>query len=132
VRERDREREKKEKERDRERERERGSKSERKREKERVREKNYKDGKNINGAPKLIKQYNHYCSQYCDSYIGLFTIAPCRVIAFNLLCLIFAIISLLLFFLCFFSFFASFLFIAFALPTIVRAIFVAYSCSKRE
>ena len=37
---------------------------------------------------------NHLSFQYCDSSIGLFSIAPCKDIVLNLLCFIFCIISL--------------------------------------
>ena len=39
--------------------------------------------KNIIGA---IKMPNYSLLQYCDSNFGLFSIAPCKVIALNLLC----------------------------------------------
>ena len=40
---------------------------------------------------------NHSNFQYCDSNIGLFSIAPCRVITLNPLCILFGNTSLLLF-----------------------------------
>ena len=40
---------------------------------------------------------NHCNFQYCDSYIGLFSIASCKVITINPLCILFGISSLLLF-----------------------------------
>ena len=40
---------------------------------------------------------NHSFFQYCDSNIGLFSIAPCKVITLNPLCILFGISSLLLF-----------------------------------
>ena len=40
---------------------------------------------------------NNSFFQYCDSYIGLFFIAPCKVIILNPLCILFSISSLLLF-----------------------------------
>ena len=40
---------------------------------------------------------NHSFFKYCDSYIGLFSIAPCKVIILNPLCILFGISSLLLF-----------------------------------
>ena len=40
---------------------------------------------------------NHSNFQYYDSNIGLFSIAPCRVITLNPLCILFCISSLLLF-----------------------------------
>jgi hypothetical protein len=43
---------------------------------------------------------NYLVFKYCDSNIGLYSIAPCIVIAVNLLCSIFGIISI---FLCFIS-----------------------------
>ena len=41
---------------------------------------------------------NHSFFQYCDSKIGLFSIAPCNVITLNPVCILFGISSLLLFF----------------------------------
>ena len=41
----------------------------------------------------IMVPHNHSFFQYCDSNIGLFSIAPCKVITLNLLC----ISSLLLF-----------------------------------
>ena len=41
---------------------------------------------------------NYLFFEYCHKNIGLFSIAPCKVIALNLLCFIFDIISLLLYF----------------------------------
>ena len=55
----------------------------------------------------------------CESNIGLFSVAPCIVIAFRLLSIIFGISSLLLFFI------ALSLYIT--LPTIVISIVVAFS-----
>ena len=46
---------------------------------------------------------NHSNFQYCDSNIGLFSIAPCEVITLNPLCIPFGISSLLLFWWLFFS-----------------------------
>ena len=40
---------------------------------------------------------NHSNFQYCDSQIGLSSIAPCKVITLNPLCILFGISSLLLF-----------------------------------
>ena len=40
---------------------------------------------------------NHLFFQYCDSNFGLFSFAPCKVITLNPLCILFGIISLLLF-----------------------------------
>ena len=40
---------------------------------------------------------NHSFFQYCKSNIGLFSIAPCKVITPNPLCILFCIVSLLLF-----------------------------------
>ena len=40
---------------------------------------------------------NHFNFQYCDSNIELFSIAPCKVITLNLLCILFCVIVLLLF-----------------------------------
>jgi hypothetical protein len=40
---------------------------------------------------------NHSFFQYCDSNIGLFSIAPYKVITFNPLCILLRISSLLLF-----------------------------------
>jgi hypothetical protein len=37
---------------------------------------------------------NHSFFQYFDSNIGLFSIAPCKVITLNLLCILFGISSL--------------------------------------
>ena len=54
--------------------------------------------KNIIGAPKYeisIVLPNFFFFQNCNSNIGLFSIAYCKVIAMNLLCLIFGIITLL-------------------------------------
>ena len=45
----------------------------------------------------IMLLFNYSVFQYCDSNIGLFHIAPCKVVALNLLCFIFGIISLLLF-----------------------------------
>ena len=39
---------------------------------------------------------NHEFFQYCDSNIGLFSIAPCKVITLNPFCILFGISSLLL------------------------------------
>ena len=39
---------------------------------------------------------NYYFFQYCDSYIGLFSIVPCKVITLNPFCILFGISSLLL------------------------------------
>ena len=51
-----------------------------------------------------IKKRNNYVAiqsfiflQYCDSNIGLFSIAPCKVVTLNPFCIIFGISSLLLF-----------------------------------
>ena len=54
----------------------------------------------------------------CESNIGLFSVAPCIVIAFNLFSIIFCISSLLLFWL---------LSLYITLPTIVISIVVAFS-----
>ena len=57
-------------------------------------------GENIIATTKIR---NNYCGiqslnfQYCDSSIGLFSIAPCKVIILNLLNILFCISSLLLF-----------------------------------
>ena len=40
---------------------------------------------------------NYSFFQYCDSNIGLFSIAPCKVITLNPFCILFGISSLLLF-----------------------------------
>ena len=40
---------------------------------------------------------NHSVLQYCDSNIGLFSIAPCKVITHNPFCILFGTSSLLLF-----------------------------------
>ena len=40
---------------------------------------------------------NHLNFQYCDSNIGLYSIAPCKVITLNLIYILFGISSLLLF-----------------------------------
>ena len=45
----------------------------------------------------IIMPSNHSNFQYCDSNIGLFSIAPCKVITLNSLCILFGISSLLLF-----------------------------------
>ena len=45
----------------------------------------------------IMLSSNHSFSQYCDSNIGLFSIAPCKVITLNPLCILFGISSLLLF-----------------------------------
>ena len=50
---------------------------------------------------------NHSFFQYCDSNIGLFYIAPCKVINFNPFCILFAISSLLLFWWLFLSYRSS-------------------------
>ena len=64
---------------------------------------------------------DHSNFQYCDSNIGLFSIAPCKVITLNPLCIIFVSV------LCFF--FNGSLSKVIALPTIAIAIVVALSRS---
>ena len=64
---------------------------------------------------------NHSFFKYCDSNIGLFSIAPCKVITLNPLCILFCISSLLLF--------DGSLSKVIALPTIAIAIVVALSRS---
>ena len=66
---------------------------------------------------------NHSFFQYCYRNIGFLSVTSYKFIAFNLLCLNFAIIYLLL---CFIS-----LFIVMALPTIARAIVIALISSYR-
>ena len=46
---------------------------------------------------KIMLPSNHSLFQYCDSNIGLFSIAPCKVITLNPFCILFGIGSLLLF-----------------------------------
>ena len=48
----------------------------------------YTVGENIIGASKIWNNYGgiHLFPQYCDSNIGLFSFASCKVIALNLLC----------------------------------------------
>ena len=60
---------------------------------------------------------NNSVFQYCDSNIGLFSFAPCKVITLNTLCILFVSV------LCFFS--DGFLSKVIALPTIPIAIVVA-------
>jgi hypothetical protein len=64
---------------------------------------------------------NYSFFQYCDSNFGLFSIAPCKVITLNPLCILFGISSLL--------FFDGSLSKVIALPTIAIAIVVALSRS---
>ena len=66
---------------------------------------------------------NNSFFQYCDSNIGLFSIAPCKVITLNPFCFLFGISSLLLFWWLSLS-------KVIALPTIAIAIVVALSRSK--
>ena len=57
-------------------------------------------GENIIATIKIRKNYgasNHSFFQHCDSNIGLFFIAPCKVITLNPLCRLFGISSLLFF-----------------------------------
>ena len=81
-------------------------------------------GKNIIAAS---KKQNHYGAilllifQYYNTNIGFFSTASCKVIALNLLCLIFSIMSLLLSFS-----------IVFALPIIVIAMFVVHNYPYRK
>ena len=67
----------------------------------------------------IISNYS-FC-QYCDSNIELFSIAPCKVITLNPLCILF--VSVLRFF------FDGLLSKVIALPTIAIVIVVALSCS---
>ena len=64
---------------------------------------------------------NHSFFQYCDSNIELFSIAPCKVITLDPLCIFFVSV------LCYF--FDGFLSKVIALPTIAIAIVVALSRS---
>ena len=73
----------------------------------------YTVGKNIIATTKIQKSF---IFKFCDSNIRLFSIAPCKIITLNPLCILFGII--------FFFFMASFLI---ALPTIAIAIVVALS-----
>ena len=53
-------------------------------------------GENIIAAPKIRNNYGaieSFIVQYCDSNIGLFYIAPCKVITLNPLCILFGISS---------------------------------------
>jgi hypothetical protein len=45
----------------------------------------------------IMLPFNHSFFQYCDSNIGLFSVAPCKLINFNPFCILFGINSLLLF-----------------------------------
>ena len=54
-------------------------------------------GENINGSTKMLNYYGSIYLIISVSNIRLFSIAPCKVIALNLLCFIYGIISLLLF-----------------------------------
>ena len=84
----------------------------------------YTVGENIIATTKIRNNYvssNHSFFQYCDSDIGLFSIAPCKVINFNPFCILFGISSL--------PFFDGSLSKVIALPTIAIAIVVALSRS---
>ena len=55
-------------------------------------------GENIIATTKIRNDYgasNHSNFQYCDSNIELFSIAPCKAITLNPLCILFGISSLL-------------------------------------
>ena len=56
-------------------------------------------GENIIATTIIKNDYgaNYSNFKYCDSNIGLFSIALCKVITLNPLCILFCIISLLLF-----------------------------------
>ena len=56
-------------------------------------------GKNIIATIKIRNNYAaiHSFFQYCDSNIGLFSIAPCKFIILNTFCILFGISSLLFF-----------------------------------
>ena len=64
---------------------------------------------------------NHSFLQYCDSNIGLFSIAPCKIITLNPVCILFGNSSLLIFY----GSLSKFI----ALPTIAITIVVALSRS---
>ena len=82
----------------------------------------YTAGENIIATTKKnMLPSNHSFYQYCDSNIGLFSIAPCKVINFN------PFASFMVSVLCFF-FDGSFSKVI-ALPTIAKAIVVALSRS---
>ena len=83
--------------------------------------------KNIIGPPKyeiIMVPSNFFLILYCDSNIGLFSIASCKVITLNLLCFIDSISS--------FLFFLIALSKVIALPTIVIAIVVVLSRPQRQ
>ena len=85
-------------------------------------------GENIIATTKIR---NNYCAiqsfifQCCDSNIGLFTIAPCKVISPNLLCILFGISSLL-------SFLMALSTIAIAVAIVGRAITIWEAIQKRS
>ena len=62
--------------------------------------KDIQSAKNIIATNKIRNNYvgiQSFIFQYCDSNIGLFSIAPCKVITPNPFCILFGISSLLLF-----------------------------------
>ena len=58
-------------------------------------------GENIIATPKIQNNYGatqSFIIQYYDSNIGLFFIAPCKVMTLNPLCILFNLVSVLCFF----------------------------------
>ena len=80
-------------------------------------------GENIIGAPKIRNNYG--AIQYCDNIIGLFSIAPCKVVTLLYhLCFIYGISCLFLLLISLSK--------VIALPTIAIAIVLALSRSQRR